>query len=227
MSRDLKEAELAGKQFLSSFGRPFQLLSEGYDEWTLDKDGYLHREYRWDDPEIRVAIDLQRHEGRFLLSVSYDRATKLDTAPPARPDDPLKLHVSLGETKLLAPSRMHCVGEQVEPDELSAARELARRIERELAKSPEWIRIVPAEEADYVVLLGAHWEEREREGARRCVSADVELPGQHLGRAIIEGGPNWRELENMDTAAAALARGIAELFQEQYYRLLNQRPRDR
>ncbi|MGH9336338.1 MAG: hypothetical protein ACRD21_21590, partial [Vicinamibacteria bacterium] len=30
-------AELAGKAFLRSFGKPFQFLAEGYDEWHLDE----------------------------------------------------------------------------------------------------------------------------------------------------------------------------------------------
>ena len=59
---------------------------------------------------------------------------------------------------------------------------------------------------------------------RQLVLAD---PGQRLGIAIDEHGPNWRQLETMDIAALELARGITELFQEQYYRLMNQRTEGR
>jgi hypothetical protein len=227
MSRELDDAEIAGKAFLKSFGSPFQLLTDGFDEWRLDENGWLHRDYRWDDPEIHVAIDIERHEDQFMLSVSYSRATKLDAPAPSRPEEPLRLHISPGEATSFALSRMSCVGDGVEPEELQAAREVSQRVQRELSRAAEWFQIVPAGEADYVVLLGAHWEEKKVGDSHRCVSADLELPGQRLGIAIDEHGPNWRQLETMDIAALELARGITELFQEQYYRLMNQRTEGR
>jgi hypothetical protein len=224
VAESLDDAELAGKEFLRSFGKPFLLLSEGYDEWRLDETGWMRRDYQWDEPEMSVAIEVQRRqEEGFFLSVRYHRATTLDRPAPSRPNEPLKVHLSTGKAEHVAPTRITCVANEVDADELRRAAELIRLVEPELASMKGWFLIVPREEADYVVVLGAHWDEDDQVESVRCVSADVDLTNQLLGVAISEGQPNWQRLRTMESAARALAEAIAERFQEQYYRLLNQR----
>jgi hypothetical protein len=62
-----EDVEMAGKAFLRSYGKPFDFLGDAYDEWLLDDEGAFHREYRWDEPEIRLEIAIGRSDDLYRL----------------------------------------------------------------------------------------------------------------------------------------------------------------
>lgn len=115
VSESLEDADLAGKELLRAFGGPFRLLGDAFDEWSLDDAGRMHRDYTWEDPRIRVDIDLGRREGKFQLEISYERETILDRPPPSKPDAPIALTIFTGESDEFVPLRSFCVGTSSRP----------------------------------------------------------------------------------------------------------------
>lgn len=207
------DVELAGKAFLRAYGEPFEFLGDAYDEWRLDDTGHLRRQYRWPEPEMSVGITIESREPLFRLSMTYDRETWLDRSPPEAPEAPLRIFIGIPDSETFAPSLHTCLRGDTTPEILRQSSELARRIADELSRRPAWFEIVPETEADYVLIAGGRWGDRDR-----CISTEIPLPGQSLGLAIIEQGPDWRDLATLDGGARELAERVAARFREQYWR---------
>ncbi|HSF17531.1 MAG TPA: hypothetical protein VLK65_18450 [Vicinamibacteria bacterium] len=217
-SSELADAELAGKAILRAYGRPFEFIGEAYDEWRLNDDGFLRRDYTWTEPDIRVSIEIEQRDALFRLSMTYDRETHLDRTPPETLETPLKLAVALPDPETFAPHLMMCIPGEANAEERRVGSRLLRLVEHELARA-HWFEIAAAEEADFTVLVGAHWED-----TNRCISAAIWLPGQSLGLAITERGPGWRDLETLEEGARELATSIEARFREHYWRIRQFRP---
>jgi hypothetical protein len=63
-----------------------------------------------------------------------------------------------------------------------------------------WFELVPESDADFLVVVGAHWDDTER-----CGGVVIPIPGLQLGLESSERGPDWRDLETLEKSAAKLA----------------------